>query len=160
VNYFNGATNKKIHVTEHVLIEVFDHVKQAELAFLKDQPFQLRTEKVFRQRTEDEFRRFVRFLKKDNIVLYTPPKDLAEYFRNVSSIYTRTYGQLRAVRDCPICGLDLRVPFLRDDGPGRDDIHHAKMARLLECEEFVTLDRGFRYLEKDPDFIGMKFTIL
>ncbi len=161
IEFFNRVTNDKVFISNHAIIEVYEHVRQKEVEFAKSQP-SLRNETSIKNRTLNTFKTFMEKIvnSRSNVDVGGPDTPLDRHYYTVANVIKNLSGPIRERYQCPVCNSQFMRPFLEYEIPGRDDIHHAVMAHNLPCEKLVTFDKGFASFKNLKVFNGMEFVIL
>lgn len=74
--------------------------------------------------------------------------DINNILKNGLIIMNKNLGKVNIYSDCRQCGSIIKNVVYKGISP--DDIIHVFLANELKCDTFLTLDKGFECLEKDP----------
>lgn len=139
-------------VTHHVLVEIFDVLKkQAAVATKNQQGTEKLTRQMYRKLSKT-------LLKLKNVRIKNPHVQTHDVFRPSFSLLYKYLGRIAVTNKCPICSSTFN--FVSLDTIFEGDALHVLLAWNLNCDIFITFDKDFKQLEKEPSLSPMKIEVL
>jgi predicted nucleic acid-binding protein len=139
-------------VTHHILNETLDVLKREAIISTKDEA---KAEVL----TKNEYQKFSKvLLRLPNVIIKNPNVSTQHVFRPSFSLLFKYVKGMSSSGSCPICHGAFN--FVESDTIYEGDALHAMLAWALNCDVFVTFDKDFMKLVKEPLLSPMKIDVL
>ena len=139
-------------VSHHILNEIIDFLKKQAAIRTKDEQRAV-------ELTKRKYREFSNtLLRMPNVRIKNPHTPTHDILRPSFSLLFKYLKGILHLDKCPICQRDFE--YVEPDTIFEGDALHVLLAWNLNCDVFITFDKDFKNLEKEPRLSPMKIKVI